>query len=280
MDGPLLRKEKRACHDKARGKPNRQDPHTYVDYTGMRIKSQGDLSTDSNSNDVSLVQLNKRVIACTRCPRLRHHCETIAREKRAAFRDWEYWGKPVPGFGDPNAELLLIGLAPGAHGSNRTGRMFTGDGSGEFLYAALHRAGYANRAKAVHREDGLELKNCYITAVARCAPPGNRPTPKELHNCRPYLKEELRLLKSVRSVLALGKIAFDEYLDLLKEDGHLLSRAAFHFKHGAVYDFAPPLPRLYASYHPSRQNTQTGRLTTKMFDFVLSQISKDVGAKG
>lgn len=223
-----------------------------------------------------LIRLNEQITACEKCRRLRDYCKKIAREKRAAFKNWNYWGKPVPGFGDTNAQLLLIGLAPGAHGSNRTGQMFTGDGSGEFLYAALFRAGLASRPQTLHRNDGQKLKNCFITAVARCAPPGNKPLPQELFNCRPFLREELRLLKRVRAVLTLGKIAFDSYLDLLKEKGHPVSRTHFTFKHGGIYDFPPPLPRLYVSYHPSRQNTQTGKLTAAMMDSVLSEICRDL----
>ncbi len=224
-----------------------------------------------------LAQLNARIIACERCPRLRRYCRRVARIKRAAFRDWEYWGKPAPGFGDPEAQLLLIGLAPAAHGTNRTGRMFTGDRSGDFLYAALYRAGFANQPTSVSRDDGLKLTGCFITAAARCAPPGNKPTRRELANCRPYLEEELELLKKVRAVLALGRIAFDNYLELLKQQGHIGSRAAYRFAHGVSYEFPPPLPRLFASYHPSQQNTQTGLLTTKMFDQVLFTVRQYLG---
>ncbi len=224
-----------------------------------------------------LAQLNARIIACERCPRLRRYCRKVARIKRAAFRDWEYWGKPAPGFGDPEAQLLLIGLAPAAHGTNRTGRMFTGDRSGDFLYAALYRAGFANQPASVSRDDGLKLRRCFITAVARCAPPGNKPTRRELANCRPYLEAELRLLKKVRAVLTLGRIAFDNYLELLKQQGHISSRAAYRFAHGASYELPPSLPRLFASYHPSQQNTQTGRLTAKMFDQVLFTVRQYLG---
>lgn len=220
----------------------------------------------------TLALLNARIIACEKCPRLRRYCRKIARVKRAAFRGWEYWAKPAPGFGDPEAEFLLIGLAPAAHGTNRTGRMFTGDRSGDFLYAALFRAGFANQPTSVSRDDGLRLSNCFITAVARCAPPANKPARRELANCRPYLEEELRLLKNVRAVLALGRIAFENYLELLKQQGHIPSRAAYRFAHGASYELPLSLPRLFASYHPSQQNTQTGRLTPKMFDQVLVKV--------
>ncbi len=227
-----------------------------------------------------LARLNTRILSCEKCPRLRRYCRKVARVKRAAFRDWDYWGKPAPGFGDPEAELLIIGLAPAAHGTNRTGRMFTGDRSGDFLYAALYRAGFANQPTSVNRDDGLKLSGCFITAVARCAPPKNKPTRRELANCRPYLEEELKLFKNVRAVLCLGRIAFDNYLELLKQQGHISSRAPFRFAHGASHELPPSRragPRLFASYHPSQQNTQTGRLTTKMFDRVLSDVRQYLG---
>ena len=212
----------------------------------------------------ALVQLNREIVACERCPRLRRYCQKIAREKRRAYRDWEYWGKPVPGFGDPQARVLLLGLAPGAHGSNRTGRMFTGDGSGYFLYPVLHEAGYASHAGGGHRDDGLTLRDAYITAAARCAPPANKPTRRELANCAPFLDRELEGLKRVRVVVALGKIAFDAYLDHLKRRGLIASRSGFVFRHGAHYRL-PDGKILLASYHPSQQNTNTGKLTREMF---------------
>ena len=211
-----------------------------------------------------LVQLNREIVACERCPRLRRYCQKIAREKRRAYRDWEYWGKPVPGFGDPQARVLLLGLAPGAHGSNRTGRMFTGDGSGYFLYPVLHEAGYASHAGGGHRGDGLKLRDAYITAAARCAPPAHKPTRRELANCAPFLDRELEGLKRVRVVVALGKIAFDAYLDHLKRRGLIASRSGFVFRHGAHYRL-PDGKILLASYHPSQQNTNTGKLTREMF---------------
>jgi uracil-DNA glycosylase family 4 len=211
-----------------------------------------------------LAQLNREIVACERCPRLRRYCQKIAREKRRAYRDWEYWGKPVPGFGDPQARVLLLGLAPGAHGSNRTGRMFTGDGSGYFLYPVLHEAGYASHAGGGRRDDGLKLRDAYITAAARCAPPANKPTRRELANCAPFLDRELALLKNVRVVVALGKIAFDTYLDHLKRRGVIASRSGFTFRHGAHYRM-PDGKILLASYHPSQQNTNTGKLTREMF---------------
>ena len=226
---------------------------------------------------IALERLQRQVIACRKCPSLRRYCEKIAREKRRAYRDWEYWGRPNPSFGDPAAELLILGLAPAAHGGNRTGRMFTGDRSGDFLYGALYRAGFASQPTSRHRDDGLTLTNAYITAVLRCAPPKNKPRPGELANCRPYLERELELLPNVRAVLALGQIAFSNYLRLLRDKGAIASRSAYHFAHGAEYELPPPLPRLFASYHPSQQNTQTGRLTEAMLDSVLARIRRFLG---
>jgi len=208
--------------------------------------------------------LQLRIGACELCPRLRAHCSHIAEVKRRAYRDWEYWGKPVPSFGDPQARILVVGLAPGAHGSNRTGRMFTGDRSGDILYRVLHQCGLASQPTGTSRGDGLTLTDLYITAVARCAPPGNRPTPEEIRNCRPYLERELDLLPHVRVVVALGKIAFDSYLDVLKARGAIFSRAPFPFGHNRDYSTAPGYPRLIGSYHPSQQNTSTGKLTEEM----------------
>ena len=220
-----------------------------------------------------LTQLNSDVVACTRCPRLIDHCRKVAREKRRAYLDWEYWGKPVPGFGDPNARVLILGLAPGAHGSNRTGRPFTGDGSGYFMYPVLHKAGFASQPTATHKDDGLKLKDAYITAVARCAPPGNKPTPEELNNCSAFLDRELEGLKKVKVVVVLGKIAFDGYLNYLKRRGVLQSKAKYIFGHGAKYHL-PNGKILLASYHPSMQNTLTGKLTEKMFQKVLQDAAR------
>ncbi len=228
----------------------------------------------------ALHKLQKQVVACTRCPRLVRHCRKIAREKRRMYRDWEYWGKPVPSFGDPEAELLILGLAPAAHGANRTGRMFTGDGSGDFLHRALHEAGFANQPTSVRRGDGLELRGCYITAALRCAPPGNKPRPEELRRCQPFLEAELKTLGRVRAVLALGRIAFDAYLKVLagrsRDAGR--PRFSFRFAHGASFALPDGLPRLFASYHPSRQNTQTGRLTPEMLQKVLADIRSFLGS--
>lgn len=224
------------------------------------------------SQTESWEELNSQIVGCEACPRLVVYRQEVARMKRRAFRGWEYWGRPVPGFGDRNAQLLMVGLAPGAHGSNRTGRMFTGDSSGDTLAAALHRAGFANQPTSHHRDDGLELHDAFLTAVVRCVPPKNRPTSQEQINCRGYLARELDLLSSVQVVLVLGRIAFDGYLALLRERGEDVPRLSF--RHGAYYEFEPPLPALVVSYHPSRQNTQTGRLTEAMLDEVFGQVRK------
>src|SRR6201996_3768829 len=204
-----------------------------------------------------LVQLNREVVSCTRCPRLVEYRERIAREKRRAYLDWGYWGKPVPGFGDPGAPVLVLGLAPGAHGSNRTGRPFTGDASGKFMYPILYEAGFANQPNATDRNDGLELKDLYITAAVRCAPPANKPTPQELAECSQFLDREIAGLKQIKVVVALGKIGFDAYLNYLKRRTPLSGRQnypfrAYLFKHGASYRL-PDGKVLLASYHPSNQ---------------------------
>jgi uracil-DNA glycosylase len=219
----------------------------------------------------TIKQLNDEVVACRKCPRLVRYREAVAREKRRAFLDWEYWGKPVPGFGDPHAGLLILGLAPAAHGANRTGRVFTGDRSGDFLYKALFSAGLANQPTSTRRGDGLALKSAYISAACRCAPPANKPLPSELANCRPYFERELDLIRP-RAILALGGIAMRAYLGLLKDRGQITSLAQFPFSHGASYAFTGDLPRLFASYHPSQQNTFTGKLTGAMFVRVLQDI--------
>jgi len=224
-------------------------------------------------NASSLCVLNKEIIACRKCPRLVAYREKVAKEKRRAFREWTYWGKPVQGFGDSNAQLLILGLAPAAHGANRTGRMFTGDRSGDFLYSALYKAGFANQPTSLHRDDGLQLTNTYISATARCAPPENKPLPKEILNCRGYLERELEILQP-KAVLALGKIAWDSYLDILKCRGIIPSRAAYKFGHGAEAKLPPPQPRLFGVYHPSQQNTQTGRVTPAMYARVLRRIQR------
>jgi uracil-DNA glycosylase family 4 len=207
--------------------------------------------------------LNEQIIACLRCPRLVAYRELVAKTKRKAFRDWNYWGKPVPGFGDPLARMLVIGLAPAAHGGNRTGRAFTGDRSGDYLYRALYRTGFASQAHSVSRDDGLVLHGAYISAAARCAPPDNKPTPEEMHNCRGYLEREMDLL-DIRVVVALGKIAFDAYLSILSDRGVITRRSAFSFGHGREYGLGSGQPVLLSSYHPSQQNTSTGKLTDEM----------------
>jgi len=217
--------------------------------------------------------LDEEIVVCRKCPRLVAYREQISREKRRAYRDWIYWGKPVPGFGDWNARLMLVGLAPGAHGSNRTGRPFTGDKSGEFLYQALYDAGFANRPVAVQRDDGLELHNTYITAAARCAPPDNKPLPQELLNCRPYLERELEILKP-RAVLALGKIGWDVYLGVLKHQGLIVSRAKYPFAHGAEADISAAGARLFGVFHPSQPKYQTGKVTLAMYGRVLRRIRR------
>jgi len=223
-----------------------------------------------------LTVLNREVIACTRCPRLVAYREQVAREKRRAYRDWEYWGKPVPGFGDPDARVLVMGLAPGAHGSNRTGRPFTGDASGNFMYPVLYEVGFASQPTAKDRNDGLTLKNLYITAAVRCAPPDNKPTPQELAACAPFLDREIAGLENLKVVVALGKIGFDAYLNFLKRRGVLASKKGYLFKHGATYSI-PDGKVLLASYHPSNQNTQTGKLTRKMFLKIFQEAARLAG---
>jgi uracil-DNA glycosylase len=229
-----------------------------------------------------LTILNREVIACTRCPRLVAYREKIAREKRRAYRDCEYWGKPVPGFGDPDARVLVMGLAPGAHGSNRTGRPFTGDASGKFMYPVLYEAGFANQPTATDRNDGLKLRDLYITAAVRCAPPDNKPLPEELAACSHFLDRELAGLEKVKVVVALGKIGFDAYLNYVKRRlDHLSAKSAgpqftkksYVFKHGASYRM-PDGKVLLASYHPSNQNTATGKLTRTMFVKIFQEAAK------
>lgn len=221
----------------------------------------------------TLDRLNAEIVACAKCPRLVAYREAVAREKRRAFAGCDYWGKPVPGFGDPNAKLLILGMAPAAHGGNRTGRVFTGDRSGDFLYDALYRVGFANQPTSVERGDGLELNNAYIAAAVRCAPPANKPLPSELANCRPYFERELAILRP-RAILALGGIAMSAYLGTLKREGKIRTLAGFRFAHGASYKFDDGLPRLFASYHPSQQNTFTGKLTKAMLVRVLQNIRR------
>ncbi len=231
---------------------------------------RADPSPSGSSLSASLDALNERVVACERCPRLRAYCEGIAREKRRAYRDHEYWGRPVPSFGDPEARVLLLGLAPGAHGSNRTGRPFTGDGSGNFLYPLLYETGFASQPLATARGDGMQLEDARITSAVRCAPPDNKPTLGELAACSPYLDQELQLLSRLRVVLALGKIAFDAFTAHLVRTGQIGRRSGMVFAHGAEY----PVPggrTLLGTYHPSLQNTNTGRLTAAMLLLILQR---------
>lgn len=223
----------------------------------------------ASPRQAKLDDLNRAIVRCELCPRLAEYRRRVAREKRRAFSGEEYWGRPVPSTGDPQARVLLVGLAPGAHGSNRTGRMFTGDGSGDFLTPALYRAGFANQPTSTSIGDGLELKGMYVAAVAHCAPPGNKPTRGEIENCRPHLLRHLRLLEDVRALIALGKIAFDGLLATLAEDGMALPAPRPVFSHGAEVPLGPFI--LLATYHPSRQNTQTGRLTPAMLDHVIAR---------
>jgi uracil-DNA glycosylase family 4 len=220
-----------------------------------------------------LTILNREVEACTRCPRLVAYREEVARVKRRAYLGWEYWGKPVAGFGDPQARVLIMGLAPGAHGSNRTGRPFTGDASGKFMYPVLHETGFASQPTATDRNDGMELKDLYITAAVRCAPPDNKPLPQELTACSSFLDRELGGLTNVKVVVALGKIGFDAYLNYLIRRGVIASKKSYAFKHGASYRM-PDGKVLLASYHPSNQNTQTGKLTRKMFVEIFQEAAK------
>jgi len=224
---------------------------------------------------VSLDELNETIIACQRCPRLIAYCRRVAQEKRRAYRDQPYWGKPVPGLGDPRARVLMVGLAPGAHGANRTGRMFTGDGSGDFLIPALYRAGFASQPASTHLDDGLVYTGLYLAAAAHCAPPDNKPTRQEIANCRPYLVEHLRLLREVVVILALGRIGFEAVLAALAESGLTLPAPRPAFGHGAEHRLGRYV--LLASYHPSRQNTQTGRLTAEMLDAVLVRVNELAG---
>ena len=225
-----------------------------------------------SSSSLAWTKLRREIVSCIRCPRLARYRERVAREKKKQFMNWKYWGAPLPGFGDHQARLVIIGLAPAAHGGNRTGRMFTGDGSASFLMRALYAAGFANQPTSQHRRDRLRLEGAFMTAVLRCAPPQNKPSATELANCSEYLDRELALLSHVRVVLALGRVAFEGYL------GHVRRRSGqaqhLDFKHGRTYSLPAGFPVLVASYHPSRQNTQTERLTDLMMDRVLSSVKR------
>lgn len=213
---------------------------------------------------MDLTTLNKTIIGCRKCPRLVEYRESVASKKKRAYQNWVYWGKPVPAFGDIHGRILVVGLAPGPHGSNRTGRMFTGDASGIFLFAALYKAGFANQPQSMNREDGMKLADLLISAVCRCVPPDNKPTRTEITNCLPYLVQEIELMKQLQGIVALGRIAFENVMSIYKAKG--VEKPHFEFKHGATYSLGEDLPWLLASYHPSQQNTQTGRLSVGMFD--------------
>ena len=221
----------------------------------------------------SVAAVQRAIVACEQCARLREHCTTVAREKRRMYRDETYWGRPVPGFGDPQARLVIIGLAPGAHGANRTGRVFTGDSSGDWLYEALHRSGFASSPTSVSRDDGQRLTDCYITCAARCAPPDNKPLPGELERCQPFLDAELRLLTRTRVVLALGRVGHEAWLRASGRVAGLAVRERPAFAHGAEHVFDDGLV-LLSSFHPSRQNTQTGRLTRAMWHRVFERARR------
>jgi len=226
----------------------------------------------ASSSSSAWVRLRHEIISCTHCPRLVRYREKVAREKRKQFMDWKYWGAPLPGFGDTKAELVIIGLAPAAHGGNRTGRMFTGDGSARFLMRALHAAGFASQPTSEHRRDGLEMRKAFMTAVVRCPPPRNRPNASELASCSSYLDRELALLTSARVILTLGHVAFKGYLGHLRRRG--LHAPCLTFKHAETYSMPAGFPAIVASYHPSRQNTQTGRLTSAMMDQALTAVKQ------
>lgn len=223
-----------------------------------------------------VLAINREVVRCTKCPELRVYCEQVAAEKKRAYRDWTYWGKPVPAFGDPNARVILVGLAPGAHGSNRTGRMFTGDASGDFLYPALYRAGFATQPSAVSVEDGLELRDCIITAALRCAPPQNKPTPDELRRCFPYLAREFEELTNAKVVIGLGAIGTKAAIDALRANDFTITPTPWRFGHGVEITATKKgrIITLIASFHPSRQNTNTGKLTPKMFDRIFIRANE------
>lgn len=214
--------------------------------------------------------LNTTIMSCRKCPRLVEYRESVAKKKKRAYQDWTYWGKPVPAFGDIHGRILVVGLAPGPHGSNRTGRMFTGDSSGIFLYAALHRAGFSNQAEAQSRGDGLKLDDMLISAVCRCVPPDNKPSQAEITNCLSYLAQEISLMEKLQGFVALGRLAFENIIKIYRSWGE--PRQHFEFKHGGEYYLGSELPWLIASYHPSRQNTQTGRLTVDMFDEIWRKV--------
>ncbi len=224
----------------------------------------------------SLDIISKNIVACERCPRLRSYCTALGQTKRRAYLDWIYWGKPVPGFGDPAARVLIIGLAPGAHGANRTGRPFTGDGAGNFMYPVLYDTGFASQPEATSREDGLKLRGARICSICRCAPPADKPTPEEQRNCSVHLSAEIAALTRIRVIVALGRIAFDGYLNHLIRKGDISSRRDFPFAHAAEHRL-PDGTVLLASYHPSLRNTNTGRLDRAMFTGIFVRARELAG---
>ncbi|WP_263365661.1 uracil-DNA glycosylase [Edaphobacter bradus] len=223
-----------------------------------------------------LQKARSSIISCERCPRLREYCKGIGEKKRRAYQDQTYWARPVPGFGDPRASVLILGLAPGAHGANRTGRPFTGDGSGYFMYPVLHEVGFANQPEGVSRDDGLKLRHAWIASVVRCAPPGDKPTPQEIRNCAGHLAREIKALSRIRVVVCLGKIAFDGYMAHLLETGVIAKKSDYRFVHGAHYEL-PDGVHLLASYHPSLRNTNTGRLDAAMFTRIFVRARELAG---
>lgn len=231
------------------------------------------MTNDGRRMTKNLKELNQAIINCRKCPRLVAYREEIARQKKRMYRNQDYWGRPVPGWGDPNARLYIVGLAPAAHGGNRTGRVFTGDSSGDFLFGALFRAGFTNQPTSVARGDGLQLRDVYIGAAARCAPPDNKPLPSEFANCFPYLKREFELLKNVRVMIGLGAIGFNAILKLLASHNLALPKPLPKFGHNALYHVDKYT--IIGTYHPSRQNTNTGRLTTAMFDAVFENARRE-----
>ncbi len=232
---------------------------------------------DASSVGSRLGSVRDAIVSCERCPRLRRYCARVAQEKKREFSEWTYWGRPVPGFGDPDARLMVVGLAPAAHGGNRTGRVFTGDSSGDWLYEALYRFGFASQPTSVSRHDGLRLLDCYVDAAARCAPPDNKPTSRELERCRPYLEAEIRLLRRVRVIVALGRVAFDSWLRASGWWVRLPARGRPRFAHGAEFSF-PDGRILIGSFHASRRNTNTGLLTRPMWHDIFRRARVLVGA--
>jgi uracil-DNA glycosylase family 4 len=233
-------------------------------------------SSDAQTTSQLFQQIHQSIITCERCPRLREYCRGIGETKRRAYQDQTYWARPVPGFGDPRARILILGLAPGAHGANRTGRPFTGDGSGDFMYPVLHELGFATKPRAIARDDGLKLRHVRICSVVRCAPPGDKPLPQEIRNCGTHLTEEIRALPRIRVVVCLGKIAFDGYLAHLLHTGVITRKSEYRFIHGAEYRLPSGL-HLLATYHPSLRNTNTGRLNRTMFTRIFLRARELAG---